>query len=174
MARPSKLSQAQKIEACRRMASGTESIREIGREMGISETTLRRNFSAQAPIIRTLATRLSATEIDIGRLPVTAQESIRTLATQMTMVSKHLANAAEDGAKVQAILAGKALKLAEKIGEDYSEDGEARKQLKAINALATTGNEAARTALTLVAASNKTEERPGGLEALLDGTWGAK
>jgi hypothetical protein len=158
MGRPSKLSQPQVIEIGRRMAAG-EATRALAREFRVGEATLRRIFSAQAPIIQDVARRLSTAELDLSRLPVTAQKSARTLADQMVAVGSHLWNGAENGAKTFEILTSKAVRRAEALGEDFTEDGEGREELKIINALNTAGNEAIKTAVALVNA-NKPKDQP--------------
>ena len=175
MGRPSVLSQPQLIEIGRRMAA-VEATRALAREFKLSEATLRRNFSAQAPLIQDIATRLSTAELDMSRLPVTAQQSTRTLADQMKQVGDSLWSTAESGAKTAAILARKATRRAETLGEDFEEDGQAREDLKAINALSMASNEAVKTAVAL-ANANKPKEAVttvAGLEQLLAESWGPK
>jgi len=116
----------------------------------VGEATLRRIFSAQAPIIQDVAQRLATAEADLLRLPVTAQQSARTLADQLRQASTSLAAAAVNGAQINERLTGLAVKRLREIDEQSEPEA-----LKPIAALVATGNEAGRTALALVGA-NKT------------------
>jgi len=149
MGRPSKLSQPQIVEIGKRMAAG-EATRALAREFRVGEATLRRIFSAQAPIIQDVAQRLATAEADLLRLPVTAQQSARTLADQLRQASTSLAAAAVNGAQINERLTGLAVKRLREIDEQSEPEA-----LKPIAALVATGNEAGRTALALVGA-NKT------------------
>jgi len=131
------------------MAAG-EATRALAREFRVGEATLRRIFSAQAPIIQDVAQRLATAEADLLRLPVTAQQSARTLADQLRQASTSLAAAAVNGAQINERLTGLAVKRLREIDEQSEPEA-----LKPIAALVATGNEAGRTALALVGA-NKT------------------
>jgi hypothetical protein len=151
------------------MAAG-EPTRALAREFKVGEATLRRNFSAQAPVIQDVAQRLAAAELDLAHLPVTAQQSARTLADQLKSVQDHYAKTAELGADTAHRLAGIANRQAQKLKDDVVAD-----DLRTIAALSDTANRALNPASNLIAANKpKEQERPGGLEALLDGTWGEK
>ena len=162
MGRPSKLSQPQIIEIGRRMAAG-EATRALAREYRVGEATLRRIFSAQAPIIQDVAQRLATAEADLLRLPVTAQQSARTLADQLRDASTSLAAAAVNGAQINERLTGLAVKRLGEITEDSSPE-----DLKPIAALVATGNEASKTALALVNANKGQSQGETSLEDLLE------
>ena len=147
MARPNPLTDSLRVDIGRRIAAG-EGIRALAREYKIAESTLRSNFSAQAPKIRDVAQRLATAEADLLRLPVTAQCSARILVDQLRDASTSLAAAAVNGAQINERLTGLAVKRLGTITEDSSPE-----DLKPIAALVATGNEAAKPALELVKAS---------------------
>jgi len=169
MGRPSKLSQPQVIEIGRRMAAG-EATRALAREFRVGEATLRRIFSAQAPIIQDVAQRLATAELDLSRLPVTAQQSARTLADQMKSVQDHYARTAELGADTAHRLAGIANRQAKALPDDVQAD-----DLRTIAALSDTANRALAPASNLIAAHKPEKAGPAnGLESIIDGSWGEK
>jgi len=150
------------VDIGRRIAAG-ESIRALAREYKIAESTLRSNFSAQAPIIQDVAQRLATAEADLLRLPVTAQRSARTLADQLRDASTSLAAAAVNGAQINERLTGLAVKRLGTITEDSGPE-----DLKPIAALVATGNEASKTALALVNANKGQSQGETSLEDLLE------
>lgn len=162
MGRPSKLTEPLRVEIGKRLAAG-ESIRALAREFRIAESTLRLNFSAQAPEIRSVATALATAETELMRLPVSAQQSARSLADQMKQVSNSLGQAAVNGAAINAKLTHLAVKKLDTITEDSSPD-----DLKPIAAMVATGNEASKTALALVNANKGAATTERTLEDLLE------
>ena len=162
MARPNPLTDSLRVDIGRRIAAG-ESIRALAREYKIAESTLRSNFSAQAPIIQDVAQRLATAEADLLRLPVTAQRSARTLADQLRDASTSLAAAAVNGAQINERLTGLAVKRLNEINEQSGPE-----DLKPIAALVATGNEASKTALALVNANKGQAQGETSLEDLLE------
>lgn len=147
MGRPSKLTERQKAEIGRRLAQG-ESGRKLAKEFKCSEATIRANVSAQVATIQDVAVRLAHAELDMERLPISAQVSTRTLADQMKKVSVHMANAAESGAKTAEILNGIALRKAELLTDNMDME-----DLRPINALAETANKSMNPAAVLLNAN---------------------
>ena len=88
--RPSKLTESQRSEIERRLANG-ESGRSLALEFNIGETTMRRNFAARVPKIKSIANRLASVENDMAELPVSAQATIRGLADNMKATCANLA-----------------------------------------------------------------------------------
>ena len=151
MGRPSKLSEPMREEIGRRIAAG-EPIRALAREFRVAESTLRENFSAQAPKIRKLATALASTELEVAELPVSAQRAVRDLANQLKAIQDDYATAAANGAKTSAHLSKLALHRAQQLDETAGLE-----DLVAVSALSRTANQALAPAATLIQA-NKAQD----------------
>jgi hypothetical protein len=119
MARPSPLTESLRVEIGKRIASG-ESIRAIAREKKIPESTLRKNFSAQAPLIKSVATALASAELELASLPVSAQRAARSLADQFKDIQNDYATAAARSTKTAVKFANLAGKVADDIPEDFA------------------------------------------------------
>lgn len=169
MARPCPLTDGLRVDIGRRIAAG-ESIRALSREYKIPESTLRSNFSAQAPQIREVAQSLATAELCLAALPVTAQRSARTLADQLKMVEEHYAHTAELGADTAHRLAGIANRKARALGDDVeSED------LRTIAALSDVVVRSLNPATQMIAVKPKEAVTTvAGLEQLLAESWGPK
>jgi hypothetical protein len=167
--RPSVLTEPMKADIQKQLAEGTP-IREVARRYKVGEATLRRNFSTQIPIVRDVAQRLSSAEIDLARLPISAQRAARTLADQLKSIQDSVASAAANGADTGDRLHALANRKARQLDEESTED-----DLRPIVALTASANEALKPALALVAANKpKAETTEGGLEKLLTESWGNK
>jgi lambda repressor-like predicted transcriptional regulator len=90
MGRKSKLTEDQKADIQRRMAAG-ESCRALAREFGMAESSLRAYFSARVVKIQSIAKRLATVEDEAATLPVSAQITVRDLATNMRTTAANLA-----------------------------------------------------------------------------------
>jgi hypothetical protein len=111
MGRPSVLTEPMKVEIGRRLAAG-ESLRAVSKATGVSYSTLRDNFSAQVPEIRDVAQALASAESRLLTLPVSAQQSARSLADQLKTIQSDYAAVAAKGARTAnriADLAGRVM-----------------------------------------------------------------
>lgn len=166
--RPSKLTEHRKAEILRRLALGDKPS-DLQREYKISGTTFRRNFSGTASKVRNVAVALASAESELETLPISAQISARTLADYLRSTHTNLARAAALGSQVSATLAEKAVGIVGKLGDDFSEKGTARDDLRTVNALSATANESSKIALGLVQANKgkPAEGEDGSKEELL-------
>ena len=149
MGRLSVLTDSQREEIGRRLASG-ETLRGLSRSLGIAYTTLRRNFSDQAPAIKNVAETLARAELDLASLPRPAQRAARTLADQLKSIQDSYATAAINGAQTAAHLSG----LAQRRASTLDIDAEAE-DLRTIAALQETANKALQPAASLIAGGTK-------------------
>lgn len=109
--RPSVLTEPLKVEITKLITEGVP-IREVARKYKIGEATLRRNFSAQIPLVKDVAQRLATVERDLAHLPISAQRVARTLADQMKDIQDSYASVAVKGAQTAdkiADLAGRVM-----------------------------------------------------------------
>ena len=175
MGRPSKLTDPLRVEIGKRMAAG-EPIRALAREFRIPESTLRKNFSAQAPKIREVAQALATADLGMAALPVTAQRSARSLADQLMAIQSHYATAAEHGARSSERLQAMADRFSARLEERADEvEGLDPKDLAIVAALHETANKGAAMASNLIAANKPKEQAAaGGLESIIDGSWEGK
>lgn len=168
--RPPSLSDRQRAEIGRRLATGEKAIA-LAREFKVSRSLISTLFSKQVPIVQELASRLASVEGDVAVLPISEQNSIRTLADQLRATNDNLTQAAVNGAKTHCILSRLAVRKAEgieqRVGEGEIDDD--APGLKAVAQLSATGNEASRVATTLIAAKGKAEDGILTLAELLGG-----
>ena len=162
MGRPSKLSDKQWGEIGRRLARG-DSMRALAKEYRVGVARISERFSERVPELKELAGAIATTERAFEQLPVSEQVAVRTLADQMKQASNSLAEAAVNGAAINARLTGLAVKRLDTITEDSSPD-----DLKPIAAMVATGNEASKTALALVNANKGAATTERTLEDLLE------
>ena len=152
MGRPSVLNPRTKSEILRRLAMG-EKRSALRKEFKLTETTFRRNFSADVSKVRDVGTALATAEMALASLPISAQVSARTLADQLKGISSNVASAALAGSKTATRLATLANERAEAMGVDLMD-------LPAIAALGTTANEAAGLAMGLLNANKGNAPTP--------------
>lgn len=152
MGRPSVLNPRTKSEILRRLAMG-EKRSALRKEFKLTETTFRRNFSADVSKVRDVGTALATAEMALASLPISAQVSARTLADQLKGISSNVASAALAGSKTATRLATLANEKAEAMGVDL-------KDLPAIAALGKTANEAAGLAMGLLNANKGNAPTP--------------
>lgn len=149
MGRKSKLSPDQWAEVERRILEG-ESIKGLGREFGISDSSIRERIAkaGRLPQVREVAEKILDAEQSLAALPISSQISARNLADKLRSISDNLASAADLGAQTAHHLNGLAHSVAVKITRaNLSQSGD---RLKEAAALIRVGNEAAQTATTLV------------------------
>ena len=152
MGRPSVLNPRTKSEILRRLAMG-EKRSALRKEFKLTETTFRRNFSADVSKVRDVGTALATAEMALASLPISAQVSARTLADQLKGISSNVASAALAGSKTATRLATLANEKAEAMGVDLMD-------LPAIAALGKTANEAAGLAMGLLNANKGNAPTP--------------
>jgi hypothetical protein len=152
MGRPSKLTPTQWEEMGRRLAGG-EAAAALGREFGVSETTISKRF-AQFPKneVAELGKRLAA-------LPPAAQAAAVTLGDQMRAISNNLAAGSNFGAATSKRLHELAHRAVQQMPDD-ADLGEHVETLKGVAAFTRTANEAAANGLALLNA-NKTKDDTG-------------
>ena len=137
MGRPPKLTDHQKAEIGRRLAKG-ESMASLAKEFKVGRATMTRVFSGRVQNIEKVATSLATAELEMERLPVSEQVSIRTLADQLKgLQTDYLASAAK-GLQTSKILQGIAHKKAQALDSEtiVTED------LRLVAALTDTANKA--------------------------------
>ena len=152
MGRPSVLNPRTKSEILRRLAMG-EKRSALRKEFKLTETTFRRNFSADVSKVRDVGTALATAEMALASLPISAQVSARTLADQLKGISSNVASAALAGSKTATRLATLANERAEAMGVDLMD-------LPSIAALGKTANEAAGLAMGLLNANKGNAPTP--------------
>lgn len=151
MARPSKLSEKQWAEIERRHLAG-ETIRSLGREFKVSESTIRDRISAQCAEIKSVAKQIVDTDARLQALPVSAQVSARSLADDLKAISTHLASAAKFGSMTAHRLSAIAHAQSDQIDETASLEENAA-AVKSVVVMTGAANEAAKISLNLLAAN---------------------
>ncbi len=150
MGRPSNLSQDQWDTVLKRVLAG-EKASDLAREYGVSKTAISVRVSKRAETLKGVANQLVAAETSLRSLPVSEQVITLNLVDELRAISTHLAGAAKYGAATAHRLAGVAHGLVDQI--DDADPLRSMEQIKAIAVLGKTANEAASTALNLVAAN---------------------
>ncbi len=115
--RPSKLSEREKSEILRRLALGAKPS-DLRKEYRLSETTFRRNFSADSSKVREIGTALAHAELALAELPISAQVSARSLADQLKDLGQSLVTTATLNGRTAEIMAGRAAKAAGDLGDN--------------------------------------------------------
>ena len=175
MGRPSKLTDHQRAEILRRMATG-ESTRSLAREFGVAESTLRGNLSAQVPKIRNIANKMVSAEKELAKMPVSAQVATRTFADHLRAINDNVAMAVRASSESAAFLAVAAKDRArEAILDEARPDGRRVDPIAQMEAdgLQIATNRALSPAMRLIAATmGKTEgdepEQPTSMDELYD------
>jgi len=153
MGRNSKLTEKQWEEIGKRLLEG-DSARALGREYGISESSIRERFSAQHKQIKAVANQIVATESALKALPISAQISAHNLADRLKAISEHLTGAANYGAATAHRLSAIAHAQVEKV--DDAEPQESEQALKNIAVLTKTANLSSEIAINLLRANKET------------------
>lgn len=164
MGRPSVLTEPMKVEITKLIAEGVP-IREVARKFKVGEATLRRNFSAQVPVVKDVAQRLATAERDLAHLPVSAQRAARTLADQLKGIQDDYAAVAAKGAQT----AKKIADMAGRIMDGEEVDPNKVKNAAVAAELHKAANVALVPATALVAVNKgKDQEQAKSLEDLLE------
>ncbi|WP_243320422.1 hypothetical protein [Geothrix sp. SG200] len=114
--RPSKLSDRDRAEILRRLALG-ETPASLCGEFRVSRSRFSELFSEKATMVREVATRLADVEREVEALPISEMISVRTLADQLKDLGQSLVTTATLNGRTAEIMAGKAVKAAERLGE---------------------------------------------------------
>lgn len=152
MGRPSKLTARQWEDIGKRLLSG-EKARALGREFGVSESTIRERFSDVNGKIKDVANQMLATETALKALPISAQIAAHDLVAQLRSISGHLAGAANYGAATAHRLAGIAHSQVEQV--DDAEPEKSEHALRRIAALTNLANNASTIGLNLLSANRE-------------------
>lgn len=162
--RPSKLSDREWAEIGRRLASG-EKAPDLAKEFKISRPSIIARFSDKVMEIRNTAEMLASVETKIEKMPLSDAMSVRSLADQLKGISRHLAKAAESGARVSNTLSDIAEKHANRLALRVDEEGGLMlEELKPVAALIQTANQASTIGMGLLAANKGKEgalDQPG-------------
>ena len=165
MGRPSSLTASQWAEAGRMLASG-DSYSKVAKHFKVGKSTLVGRFSDRLETIKDVAQRLSTAEVDLERLPVSDQVSVRTLTEHLKGIANHAAKAAEAGMRTAGILQERALKTVQGIDDDSTPE-----DLRMADACLTVAGKASALGVSLMQANrdaNKGQDRPT-LEDLITG-----
>ena len=169
MGRPSKLTDKQWGEIGRRLTNG-EGVNELAREYKVNKAAISRRFSQQTETLRNLANTIVTAERTLEGLPVAQQSCVMSLVDQLKGIQNDYAKTAANGAKTAAHLSD----LAQRKSARFTEDVETE-DLRTVAALSDTANKALLPASNLIAANKPEKQGPaGGLESIIDGSWGDK
>lgn len=152
MARPSKLTEKQWAEVEKRVPPlGTESMRSVAKELGISEGVIRKRVKTHTKPVNALANQIAAAELEFESLPINTQVKVRTLADRLKGISEHLGGAGELGAMTAHRLSALANSEVQKV--DDVNPLESMESLKGVAALTDLANKASVIGLNLLAAN---------------------
>lgn len=159
MARPSKLSDKQWAEVTRRNIAGEKAV-DLAKEFKISPAAISRRVTQVAKSNKAVAHQLATAELAFQNLPVMQQAITRNLTDDLKAISSHLAGAAANGAITAHKLSVIAARRVDVLDtHDHGSEG-FMQELKGINALTRTGNDASDTGIRLLQA-NKDMKDPG-------------
>ena len=144
--RPPKLDDRQKAEIGRRLAMG-EKASDLRKEYRLSETTFRRNFSADYARIHDVGMALAQAESALSELPISAQVSARSLADRLKGLTDSLVTTATIQGKTAAIMARHGLTAAQGI-----QPGSGVEELRTVAACTELANKAGAMGLGLLTA----------------------
>lgn len=160
MGRKSKLTPAQWAEVERRLLEG-ESRKAVGRDFGISDSSIKQHTDGKIKTLREVAEKIVAAETarDVAttalrELPPLARVSANNLASKLISISNSLASAGELGAKTAHRLNSLANSEVGKV--DDAKPMESLENLRNVGVLTKLANESASIALNLLAANKET------------------
>lgn len=158
MGRPSKLTPAQWLELEKRLLAG-ETARALGREMGISEASIRgklganRALSAQSAQVQETAQKIAEANLALEALPVSQRPAAMDLAEKLRSISQSVASAAELGARTGHRLHALANSEVGKVDDADPLSAESITALKGVGVLTKLANESLAPALNLLSAN---------------------
>lgn len=141
--RKSKLTPLQWAEVSRRLLAN-ETHRDIADAMGVSKASITAHASAQLPAIKSVVNAIVESDRQLSELPIPAQSVARSFADDVSSISKHLGKAAKNNAHAAARISDRISARSKMIADDFDENGQGRKDLQVINAMASTVNELSR------------------------------
>lgn len=156
MGRPPAINDRQKAEILRRLALG-EKPSALRKEYRLSETTFRRNFSADVSKVREVGTALASAELSLASLPLSAQVSARNLADQLKGMQLDYMAGASKGLKTATILQDLAHRKAGLLDPETIQTDD----LRLVAALAETANKSASMGTTLLTTNKGKDPLPG-------------
>lgn len=166
MGRPPKLSDRQKAEIGRRLATG-ESMASLAKEFKVGRATMTRVFSGRVQNIEKVAKTLAMVELEVDRMPVSEQVSVRTLADQLKSLSESAVHAGATGMKTASLLHERAWKHVKSLDEEATIE-----DLRLSDAMLTVAGKASALGVSLMSANKdagKVDSKKT-LESILDGT----
>lgn len=158
MGRPSKLTDKQWAEILSRVVRG-ENVRALSREFGVSDTAIHKAVGLQSLQVKTVAKQMVDADGALKSLPISLQPVAISLADEYKATMVHLASSAKLGAMTSHRLASIANRQTDLIDEAAPLE-ENLATLKSVAAFTATANEAAKTGLSLIAASKGREPSP--------------
>lgn len=166
MGRPPKLSDRQKAEIGRRLATG-ESMASLAKEFKVGRATMTRVFSGRVQNIEKVAKTLAMVELEVDRMPVSEQVSVRSLADQLKGLSESAVQAGATGMKTASLLHKRALKHVESLDEEATVE-----DLRLSDAMLTVAGKASALGVSLMNANKDAAKTDGkrSLEDLLSGS----
>lgn len=165
MGRPSKLTPAQWLELEKRLLGG-ETARALGREMGISEASIRgklgtnRALSAQSAQVQETAQKIAEANIALEALPVSQRPAAVDLAEKLRSISQSVAAAAELGARTGHRLHALANSEVGKVDDADPLSVESITALRGVGVLTKLANESLAPALNLLSANKDRLREP--------------
>lgn len=155
MGRKSKLLPSQWEEIGRRLANG-EGTSALGREFGVSPSTISERFKNRIDAVKSVANQLVSAETALRKLSVADQISAISLADELRSISMHMAGAGKYSAATAHRLSAIAHARLQTVDDsDPSQDGGTEK-LQMIAAMTKMANDAAYIPLGLLAANKET------------------
>lgn len=156
MGRKSKLTPEQWAEVDRRILDG-ESIKALGREFGISDTSIRERIAKHGKHenVPEVAAKIVDAQRSLAALPISAQITAQNLAARLMSISDNLASAAEYGAKTAHRLNALANSEVGKVDDANPLGKESLEAMRGVSAMTKLANEAAATGLNLLAANKE-------------------
>lgn len=152
--RPSKLTEKQWAEIERRALAG-ERLRDMAKEFGVVEGTLRNKLSARVKNIKAVANQLASAEVAYESLAVDLRVKTRSLADKLKLISENLADTAVSGTLTAKYLAHLANGEVQKIDETDISGRDSQQAMRNTAQLTALSNESAKTGLNLLAANKE-------------------
>lgn len=164
MGRPSKLTDAQKADIQKRLASG-ETQRAIAKEFGVSNGTVAALFVGRSTTIKTLANTIATVESQVELLSISEQVIVRSMADQIKAMQIDYTRGASTGLQTAAKLHEIAKRKVEKLDPSMVET----EDLRVVAALTDTANKAAAMGTNLLNANKDKGKDASTLEDLVTG-----
>lgn len=158
MGRKSKLTDAQWEKVGKRLLGG-EKVRQLAKEYGVAESTMRERFSDINGKIKAVANQIVATDGALRELPISAQIAAISLADDLKAISHHLAGAAKYGSATAHRLSALAHDQVQKIDDGDPLSGESIEAMKGVALMTKLANDSSQIGVNLLAANKDTVKR---------------